>query len=307
MLVAAACGSESDDGVTPAAGRSATQSPAPQYSGFVGATEFIVGENRFPFAILSRDGGPLESAEVQVGFYTLHRQPPEFKFEAPAKFREVRGVNPHRHEGGAIHNHVDARGVYVIDEVNFDRSGNWGAEFTVRTAAGDQPQVQGLAFAVVADPSAPGLGELVPASHNLTLSDVGSIDEIETRNPPDNMHDLSVAQALEEQKPFVVVFATPLFCVTKMCGPVTDVAAQLHDRYKERVNFIHIEPWDLKVARNEGRLVQTDVMQEWNLPSEPWVFVISDDGRVAARFEGLVSAEELEDKILAQLNRAGSR
>ena len=115
------------------------------------------------------------------------------------------------------------------------------------------------------------------------------------------MHELSVAQALELEKPFSVVFATPRFCFTRMCGPVTDIAAALHDRYKERVNFIHIEPWDLKITRSEGRLVPIDVALEWNLPTEPWVFVVDGDGKVSSRFEGLVSSEELENAITAVL------
>ena len=35
-------------------------------------------------------------------------------------------------------------------------------------------------------------------------------------------------------------------------------------------------------------------MQEWGLLSEPWLFVIGADGKVATRFEGLVADEELE-------------
>jgi hypothetical protein len=34
-------------------------------------------------------------------------------------------------------------------------------------------------------------------------------------------------------------------------------------------------------------------VKEWNLPSEPWVFVVGRDGRVAAKFEGAVSVPEL--------------
>jgi hypothetical protein len=257
--------------------------------------------------LLSVDGAPLEEAQVQVRFFSLLKQPSEFRLEAPAKFHEVRGVTPHRHEAGAIHSHEEVRGVYVVDGVSFDQPGNWGAQFAVTTATGEQPQVQGLAFAVSLEPSGPGLGETVPASNNLTLADVESIEEIETRVPPDDMHELSVAEALEVGRPFVVVIATPMFCVSRTCGPVTDVVAELHGRYRDQANFIHIEPWDLTVARGEGRLELTEVIKEWNLPSEPWVFVVGGDGRVAARFEGLFSTEELEQAILTTITTSGAR
>ena len=42
-----------------------------------------------------------------------------------------------------------------------------------------------------------------------------------------------------------------------------------------------------------------DVAHEWNLEIEPWVFVVDASGRVAARFEGLVGAAELEPAIAA--------
>ena len=35
----------------------------------------------------------------------------------------------------------------------------------------------------------------------------------------------------------------------------------------------------------------------WRLPSEPWVFTIDKNGKVAARIEGAFSAAELEDAV----------
>ena len=271
----------------------------PDYSGFLAATEFVVGDNRFPFGLLSMNGQLLESAQVRVSFYLLAQETNELKVQAPARFLQVQGVTPHRHDDGQVHEHVEVRGVYVVDKVNFDQPGFWGAEFLAATGDGGTLEVQGAAFEVKAESVVPDVGDLAPPSQNLTLADVDSIEEIETRFPPDGMHQLSVKQALEQGKPFVVVFATPMFCVTRMCGPVTDVAAALHQRYQDQVNFIHIEPWDLAVAREQGKLVPIDIMLEWDLPTEPWVFVVNKEGRIAGRFEGLVSSEELEAEILA--------
>jgi hypothetical protein len=35
----------------------------------------------------------------------------------------------------------------------------------------------------------------------------------------------------------------------------------------------------------------------WNLPSEPWVFVIDETGTVTARFEGAVTGDELASAL----------
>lgn len=296
-LLLAACASAS----SPAPPEAGAFVPKAEYSGILASSEFTVGHNRFPFGLVSEDGQLLEGAQVSVRFYYLKQDSSELRAEAPAIFREVRGVTPHLHPDGEIHEHLEVRGAYIVDQAGFDTPGYWGAEFVVQTADGRQPKIQGRAFEVKTRSEVPNIGDRVPPSRNLTLADVDNIEQIETRVPPDNMHELSVAQALELGKPFVVVFATPMFCVTRMCGPVTDIAASLHEGFKDQVNFIHIEPWDLTIARGEGRLVPITVALEWNLPTEPWVFVVDEAGRVAARFEGLVTSEELEAAILAVL------
>ena len=290
--------------VAVACSSSSTSTPFPQgpeVSVIVAASEFVVGEDRFPFGLVSQEGALLENAEVRVRFHYLKEESDELRGEAPARFHQIEGVTPHRHADGEIHEHPELRGIYVAKGVEFDTPGFWGAEFLAKTATGRQVKVQGAAFEVKTESAVPNVGDPVPPSRNLTLSDVDNIEEIETRVPPDDMHELSVAQALESGNPFVVLFATPMFCVTRMCGPVTDVAAALHDQFRDQVGFIHIEPWDLQIARSEGRLVPTDIVLEWNLPTEPWVFVVNEDGKVAARFEGLVASEELAGAITALL------
>ena len=38
-------------------------------------------------------------------------------------------------------------------------------------------------------------------------------------------------------------------------------------------------------------------MEEWGLSTEPWVFVVDAEGRVAAKFEGVLSEEELVEVL----------
>ena len=39
------------------------------------------------------------------------------------------------------------------------------------------------------------------------------------------------------------------------------------------------------------------MMSEWGIRTEPWVFVVDADGRLAARFEGVVTEDELVEVI----------
>ena len=114
------------------------------------------------------------------------------------------------------------------------------------------------------------------------------------RPPSQDMYAVTVAEALREGRPLVVQFSTPRFCVSHMCGPVYEEVASLHETYGDRVRFIHLEPFDLAIARAEGRLAPTPAFQAWSLQTEPWTFVINAGGVVSARFEGMVSASELD-------------
>ena len=264
----------------------------PQYNSFLGASEFVVGQNRFPFALASMEGEPLPDASVSVSFFFLQGQEWNYRFRRDAEYREVEGVTPHLHDEGFVHKHRDVRGQYVA-QVNFQSPGVWQAKFSLSSDDSSVPTVGDLAFNVLSETSAPGVGEPAPPIHNLTVHDVSSIHEIESRDPPDNMHSLSIAQALQQERPFVVVWSAPMFCTSAICGPVLDAAVRVQEQFGDRVNFIHIEPWDLKVARDEGRLIPAPAFQEWSLTTEPWVFIIDAQGRVHERFEGLITDEDL--------------
>ena len=87
----------------------------------------------------------------------------------------------------------------------------------------------------------------------------------------------------------MIVFATPRYCTSRVCGPVVDVVRTLIPAYGDRVAFIHQEIWE------SGSLQKlSPTFEEWNLRSEPWIFVVDDRGIVRARFEGLTTRRELE-------------
>ncbi|HEV3472503.1 MAG TPA: thioredoxin family protein, partial [Actinomycetota bacterium] len=95
-------------------------------------------------------------------------------------------------------------------------------------------------------------------------------------------------------EPFVVVFATPKFCTSEVCGPTLDVAKVVAKDFPD-VTWIHVEvytnlddPSDLKVV---------PAVKKWGLPTEPWVFVVNERGRVVAKYEGTVAATELEEEL----------
>jgi hypothetical protein len=143
------------------------------------------------------------------------------------------------------------------------------------------------------DPS-PDVGDKAISVHTHTVASVhGKISEIDTRIPPDTMHEVDLADALRAHRPTVLLFATPALCESRTCGPVTDEAEQLHAKYGERVVFIHQEIYkDNDVTKGLRPQVTA-----WHLPKEPWVYTINSRGRIAARIQGPFTVPELDAAI----------
>ena len=295
IVVAACSGSESiaTSGV-PAA--KATPSEPPNLNGIVAGSEILVGDQRLPFGLFDFDGTPVEGADVEVEIYKLHQNGSLIPVSsADAIFQEVHGIKRnHQHADGSNHDHQEVRGVYIFESVPFAESGIWEAHLSVSVRNVSGTEKATVTFQVKDQSTTYAVGDMPPPSKNPTARDVSSLEEITTLEPiVPGLYELTVAEALDGPKPFVVVFATPAFCVTTMCGPVTDVAVQVYTDYQDRVEFIHIEPWDLPTIRNEGKMVPTDITLEWRLPTEPWTFVVGKDNRITARWESLVTPEEL--------------
>ena len=118
--------------------------------------------------------------------------------------------------------------------------------------------------------------------------------QIETRVPPDSMHDVDLADALDRERPVVLLFSTPALCESRVCGPVTDVAEQVKSEF-ERQGRLHPHGVLQGQRRLEGRA--SAVHRAWHLTKEPWLFTIDADGVVVARIEGAFSADELRDAV----------
>ena len=104
---------------------------------------------------------------------------------------------------------------------------------------------------------------------------------VTTAEPPDrNLLRTTVAAAMAAKRPFVVTFATPLYCQTRTCGPVVQVVQSVAKDWQGKgVDFIHIEIYkDNDPAKGTNRWVD-----EWNLQSEPFTFVVDRHRRRSGR------------------------
>ena len=143
----------------------------------------------------------------------------------------------------------------------------------------------------------PRVGERPPKITTDTVASAGGdIKSIDTRLPPDDMHDVDFADVIGK-KPVALLFATPALCASRVCGPVVDIAAQLKASYGDRVEFIHQEVYvDNEVAKG-----LREPLRRFNLRTEPWLFVFDRSGRVTARLEGSFGFNAFERALQSAL------
>ena len=150
---------------------------------------------------------------------------------------------------------------------------------------------------VAASSPIPDVGEPAPRVKTDTLVDSGGdIKSIDTRVPPDDMHDTDLRDVIAK-KPVALLFATPALCESRVCGPVVDIAAQLKKKYGDRVAFIHQEVFVDNMADKGLR----PPLKAFELQTEPWLFTLDAEGRVAARLEGSFGNGAFERAIKAAL------
>lgn len=190
------------------------------------------------------------------------------------------------------------RGVYSVEGFEFDRAGFWEVEVTA-DVRGYGSLAATAAFEVLFEPMIPAPGERAPAVENLTMDSKdapkAAIDSrAATGEIPDpELHETTVAEAIRAGRPILVVIATPVYCVSKFCGPVTDMVQELAAEYSDRADFVHIEVW----RDYEGQVVNKGAA-DWILRGdnlqEPWVFLVGADGRVVQRWDNVATRQEIE-------------
>lgn len=140
----------------------------------------------------------------------------------------------------------------------------------------------------------PGIGDAAPRISTPTLASVGGdATKITTRVPPDENLLKTNFKDVVGKKPVVIVFATPQLCVSRVCGPVVDVAEQVRAGVGDKVAFVHNEIYN----DNDTSKGFRPQVQAFHLPTEPWTFVIDKAGKVVARFEGAESVGELQRAV----------
>lgn len=301
-LAFAACGGGGEKKTT----SEPVATPTPQsIQPIIVSSDLAVGPNRFVVALVDqRQNTDIRGAQVRFRFFKLAKEGSEaiLKGEMDASTVTVEKSYSHVHEDGTRESHGAGEVGFYAASVSFDLPGQWGVEIN-GTLNGQPLPTLSPAFIVQERSRTVAVGQPAPRSVQSTLRDVNDISEVSTAHQPNpDMYKMTIAEAVTSGKATVIVFATPGFCMSRICGPAAGVVDQLYERHKGQVNFIHVEPYDLKRARSgQGLKVLPWIEQEWGLPTEPWVFVVDRDGNIADKFEGVVTFREVETALVGVL------
>ncbi len=272
----------------------------------VASIDLYVGSpQRFLVGMLSADRRVVTFGKVHFAFaYTGTAEAataPQPGPEADAAYVPTPGT-PSGSGGPRLSLPSDARGVYQAEGVTFDRAGIWQVTITA-DVQGAGPQSLLANFAVGEQPSYPAPGQRALPTDNHTIhskdAPLGAIDsraETTGKIPDPGLHEWTIAKAVAEGRPALVVFATPVYCISQFCGPVTNAVEALSKRYADRAVFIHIEIW-----RDYQNQMVNKAAAEWvyrnNDLTEPWVFLIGPSGTILDRWGSLWDPKEVAREL----------
>ena len=220
-----------------------------------------------------------------------------------ARFVPVPGTQPVA-EGPTIAS--GARGVYEADDVTFDRPGFW--EATLTAAIDGTARSLTARFPVSARSPIPAPGDRALRTENLTLDSKGvpdaAIDSLAAGGgeiPDPELHRWTIADAIRRHRPALVLFGTPAYCESRLCGPELQAFQQLAARYADRAVYIHVEIWKDK-DRNVVNRAAADWLLRDNDLTDPWLFLIDSDGVIVDRWGSIFD----EDQVAAELEQLPS-
>jgi hypothetical protein len=118
--------------------------------------------------------------------------------------------------------------------------------------------------------------------------------------PDPELHRWTIARAIAQHRPALVLFATPLYCTSQLCGPSVDGLAALAQAHPDKAVYIHVEIW-----RDYQNSVINRAAADWLWPdrtkdfTEPWLFLIGADGSVLDRWSPLFDPAEVAAELEA--------
>lgn len=246
-------------------------------------SELVVGLNRFAVGLFDKEQQVVHDAEVHFHYFDLSNpNEPVLESHTEATKRQT--------DDGLTT-------IFTQDRV-FERAGDWGVEIQATFPDGSA-SIKRIGFEVLPESASPIPGENAPSVDTAVAADVDNdlskITSALTPNPA--FYQQSLAEAMTNGKPTVLLFATPAFCQTRFCGPAYEITSELQAKYDDQVNFIHVEIYTGLPDPSANDWELAPAMTAFGLNTEPWLFLLDRNGVVVYRVEGLFTVDEIDAHI----------
>jgi hypothetical protein len=281
------------------------------------AQVFYPGKNRYPFLLAEKEhgsgkaGAEIAGAEAAIYFAPVPRVKPgeatagkpgaggQIEVQAleqpalgpfPARIESLAAKQPF--QGKTTTEAADVASVVYSTELNLPTAGQYRPVILIKEKGGMGqkilPSINVGEFEKIPRP-----GEKAPSIETPTAESVGGdLAKLSTRVPPDTQNKVNYAEVFGKE-PILLLFTSPQFCQSRVCGPVVDVAQQAQQKFEGKANFIHMEIYN---DNDPSKGVRPQVRQ-FHLPSEPWLFAINREGVVSAAIEGAFGTQLMDKAV----------
>jgi hypothetical protein len=277
-----ACGGDGDGSgpAAPPGSLQALQANAVQLSLLGAQSQLQVGDSLFTFGLATADnklvagGTPAVWAATDDASKALGPFPTRW-FELTA-YTKTKDRSPRS----------ELTGFYGA-EVELPKAGNWMMAASLEL---NGSRAVGRGAVPVLDDAPAAVGGKARSVRTPVATTAAGRKKICTRQPVAcPLHAISLDDALRAGRPTVVNFATPQLCSSRMCGPVVDEQMVVAAKLGRRASFIHVEIYP---GRDTAK--PAPALTAYGFTTEPWLLVVDSGGVIRARFEGPVTAAQIE-------------
>ncbi len=261
---------------------------------------------RITFGLSTVDGRILHGGTIFVSFSPVNAKAKASAPAVPASYLAVAGPATSS-DPSSIGAFSDGVGVYAAT-YNFPTAGFWTAQLR---QSKDGKVLAETAVEVKAKNAIPDVGDPAPPTQNpVSLKSKPlsvPINRIDSRSGPDALTELAdpvlhtevIADLLAAHRPFVVVVSTPAYCQSKFCGPITDLvdeSAQMRSTSDTEMGYVHLEVFADPTAGTVNEWAAEWILNDGQ-GREPWVFLVDRSGKIAARFDNVMTRDEFETAL----------
>ena len=143
------------------------------------------------------------------------------------------------------------------------------------------------------------IGENLPLFVTPTFDDAAGVNPVCTRpGEPCAFHEITLTDAIDNDRPTAMLIATPQFCQTDVCGPnlewLIDLASNRTD-----INVIHAEVFEdfLRDSSGVDIPVRAPMLLEWDLAFEPSLFILDAEGVIVDARHFAFDRGEMEEAL----------